>query len=328
MMSSNIRHFSISAIALFICVALLSCSDDNQSARTPVAAVTVDKTALLINESMQITFTGVADQVVVYTGDESHDYALRQEANTGFVANKGIFTYAYSVPGTFHVVVVASTYDTHLGENHQTDTYEFDVTVTDNVTTIDRIYSNITPNVYYAELIGESDWVLRLPTKQVYNKREIALNATRQRLTFDIASDSTKIYVDGQLHETRNFYNLTLPHAIDVKAYSGDTRAYMLHVLVYPEFKTVKVGGTAAKLERDAYYQDLLIYKTSAADAANAQLDYTVDENIVFLANGQPLPSGSIIDLTADDGTTYTLRRTLPDRPDIYADTRVRFINE
>lgn len=327
MMSSNIRHFSISAIALFICVALLSCSDDNQAARTPVAAVTVDNTNLLINESMQITFTGVADQVVVYTGDEGHDYALRQESNSGFVANKGIFTYSYAVPGTFHVVVVASTYDTLLGGNHQTDTYEFDVTVTDNVTTIDRIYSNITPNVYYAKLVGESDWVLCLPTKQVYNKREIALNATRQRLTFDIASDSTKIYVDGQLHEARNFYNLTLPHEIFVKAFSGDTRNYMLHVLVYPEFKTVKIDGSAAKLERDAYYQDLLIYKVSAAGAAQAQIDYTVDENIVFLADGVELPSGAVVDI-GDTERVYTLRRTLPDNPSIYADTRVRFAVE
>ena len=324
--------FSYRAVLAFLAgvmtVGLLSsCSDDNQSARTPVASVTVDKTALLINESMQITFTGVADQVVVYTGDTDHDYALRQESNTGFVANKGLFTYAYSTPGTFHVVVVASTYDTHLGGNLQTDTYEFDVTVTDNVTTIDRVYSNITPNVYYAELIGQTDWVLRLPTKQVYNNREIALNAARQRLSFDIASDSTKIYVDGQLYETRNFYNLTLPHEIEVKAYSGDTRSYMLYTLIYPEFTTVKVDNTAAKLGRDAYYQDLLVYSVSAADATRAQIDYTVDENIVFLADGEPLPSGSVIDLT-DSDVKYTLRRTLPDRPDIFADTRVRFTNE
>ncbi|MBQ6652943.1 MAG: hypothetical protein IJM81_06050 [Prevotella sp.] len=315
--------------ALVICHLSLvtSCSDDNQEARQPVATVSVDKTDLVINESMEITFSGVADQVVVYTGDEGHDYALREQSNTGLVMNKGQLTYSYAVPGTFHVVVVASTYDTYLAGGLQTATTEFDVTVTDNIVDIDRLYSNITPNVYYAELIGDADWVLRIPTKQVYNRREIALNAKRQRLSFDIASDSTKIFVDDVIYDTRAYYDLTQTHQIHVSAYSGATRDYTLHTLVYPEFSSITLDGKTATLTRDAFYQDLLVYSAAVTNPAEAAIVYTCTDDVRLYADGVELPSGSTVDLT-DTERVYTLRRILPDRPDIYADTRVRFVNE
>ena len=306
---------------------LSSCTSDNQEARTPVAAILVDKTDLNINESMEITFNGVADQVVVYTGDEGHDYALREQSNTGLVMNKGQLTYSYAVPGRFHVVVIASTYDTYLAGGLQTATTEFDVTVTDNIVDIEQIYSNITPNVYYAELVGDADWVLRIPTKQVYNKREVALNAKRQRLSFDIASDSTKIFIDDDLYDSRAYYDLTQAHQIHVSAYSGATRDYTLHTLVYPEFSSITLGGKKVTLTRDAFYQDLIVYSAAVANPAEAALVYTCTDDVKLYADGVEVPSGAVVDLT-DTERVYTLRRTLPDNTSIYADTRVRFANE
>ena len=166
------KHISkILYVVLFsIVIGFSSCSDENESARIPQAVVTVSQTNLEINESMEIHFLGVADQVVVYTGDDTHDYSLREtDNNTGFVVNKGLFTYSYSVPGTFKVVVLATTYDTYMGNGLRTDTTSFYVTVKDDVTELEQVYSTITPNVYYASLVNESDWVMCLPTKQVYN---------------------------------------------------------------------------------------------------------------------------------------------------------------
>ena len=167
-------------ILLAVCFAFFfaACSDDNEEARTPEINVTFDKTNLLINESMELHVSGVADQVVVFTGDKGHEYELRKESNTGFPVNKGLFTYSYATPGTFHVVVVASTYDTFLGNNIKESIKEFDVTVIDDVTTIDQIYTAITPNIYYAELVNDKDWVLCLPTKYLYNNKEVKVNAT------------------------------------------------------------------------------------------------------------------------------------------------------
>ena len=306
---------------------LTSCDSDEFAARTPVADITVNTTALEINQSMIIHFTGVADQVVVYTGDEGHDYALRSSSNTGFVVNKGLFSYSYSVPGTFHVVCIATTYDSFLATNTQTDTYEFDVTVSDDVTEIRQIYSTITPNVYYAELVNESQWVLRLPTKQVYNNREINLNATRQRLSFDIMSDSSKIFVDDELYSIRTYYDLTASHAIRVEAYSGSVRNYMLHTLIYPEFTDVMVGEAKGILTRNAYYQDLLTYTfdlPSDISRNNVPLTFSLPEDAVLMASGKRVSSGESIDLDAADGT-YTLLRTSQALGNITATSRIIF---
>ena len=89
------------------------------------------------------------------------------------------------MPGRFHVVCVASTYDTFMGGSLRQDSTTFDVEVVDNVTDIDAIYTMVTPNVYMARQQGD-DWILCLPAKQLYNNREMTVNAARQRLNIDL----------------------------------------------------------------------------------------------------------------------------------------------
>lgn len=95
----KMKKLSNIIILAMMAVMLAACSGENQEARTPVASITVNADRLEINQSMEIRFNGVADQVVIFTGDNGHDYDLRNESNTGFVMNKGLFTYSYSVPG-------------------------------------------------------------------------------------------------------------------------------------------------------------------------------------------------------------------------------------
>lgn len=302
---------------------LSSCTDDNEEARTPQAIVTVSQTSLDINESMEIHFHGVADQVVVYTGDDSHDYSLRDESNTGFVMSKGLFTYSYSVPGTFKVVVLATTYDTYMGDGLRTDTTSFYVTVKDDVTEIEQVYSSITPNVYYASLVNESDWVMCLPTKQVYNNREITLNARRQRLSFEIASDSSKIYVDDVLYSSRDYYDLTQTHDIRVESDYGSVRNYKLYTMIYPEFSSVTLDGVKGTLVRDAYHQDIQTYSfTLPAGTVRPVISYVIDGDGTFLADGSAVSSGETLDL---DVGSYTIRRVHNDNGDVSATSTVRF---
>ena len=309
-------------LLLAVVPGLTSCSDENEEARTPQAVVTVSQTDLDINESMEIHFQGVADQVVVYTGDESHDYSLRNESNTGFVVNKGLFTYSYSVPGTFKVVVLATTYDTYMGNGLRTDTTSFYVTVKDDVTELGQVYSTITPNVYYASLVNESDWVMCLPTKQVYNNREVKLNANRQRLSFEIASDSSKIYVDDVIYSTKNYYDLTQPHDIRVESDFGSIRNYRLYTMIYPEFKSVKLNGVAGKLVRDAFNQDSQVYQfTLPKGTTGPVIEYMLDGDGTFLADGVPLVSGSRINLDS----SLTLYRVNADNDAVSATSIVRF---
>lgn len=300
-----------------------SCSDENEEARTPQAIVSVSDTDLEINQSMEIRFYGVADQVVVYTGDDSHDYSLREESNTGFVMNKGLFTYSYSVPGTFKVVVLATTYDTYMGNGLRTDTTSFYVTVKDDVTELEQVYSSITPNVYYASLVNESDWVMCLPTKQVYNNREVALNAKRQRLSFEIASDSSKIYVDDVIYSSKNYYDLTQPHDIRVESDFGSVRDYKLYTMIYPEFKSVKLDGVTGKLVRDAFNQDRQVYQfTLPKGTTNPVIEYTLDGDGTFLADGSATATGSRIDL---DNGLFTISRTNAENSAVSAVSTVKF---
>ena len=317
-MMTDIRNILVGVLACLSSFIIASCSDDNQPARTPSLNASVSKTSLEINESMEIRFTGVADQIVVYTGDKDHQYEKRDSSNTGFTANKGLFTYSYRNPGTFHVVCIASTYDTYLGGSLQTVMTTFDVTVTDDVTTIAAISSTITPNVFYAEQISDRDWVLRLPLKQLYNNREISVNAARQRLNLTIESDSARVFIDGEAYNARNYYALNVDHDIQVISASGSIRDYRLYGLTYPEFTVITVGGQEPALSRSAYYQDLLTYTVGGDDLT---LDYSVDSDVQLLDGTSVLPTGSRVKLDYE----YTLRRTHTADGNAVADTRVIF---
>ena len=288
----------------------VACANDNQEARTPQAMVEVDKQHLEVNESMSIRFTGVADQVVVYTGDKDHQYELRDSSNTGLVVNRGVLTYSYAVPGTFHVVCVATTYDTYMGGGLKTDTTGLDIVVYDDVTTIDAIYATVTPNVYVAVATGD-DWVMCLPEKQLYNGREMTVNAARQRLSIEAGSDSAKVYIDGELYVSKNYYALNADHEIRVVSGSGTEKVYRFYGMIYPEFKTLTIGGGEAVLTRS-----LLTYR-----GTGTTLEFTLDDDVRLLADGKEVASGSTIRSDA----TYTLVRTHPHNTGVVAITRVSF---
>ena len=303
-----------------------SCTGDNEEARTPQAVFSVAKTDLNVNESMELTFTGIADQVVVFTGDDMHEYVKRTESNTGFVIYKGVFTYAYSTPGTYTVTVIASTYDTYLGSNQQIDIKEFQVTVSDNATKIESIYANITPNVYIAEAINDHDWVLALPTKQMNNNKEIALKPTNQRLAFTLESDNIVLYIDdAEYNYNKSKFDLSKKHEIRAVAPSGAEREYTLYGIIYPELSDVKAGDQALTLQRNSYYQDMLTFVYPAGtDVSNVALTFTTDADAKFYANGTEVTSGTTLDLT-DQTVNYTLVRTLVENSAVQATTRIYF---
>ena len=101
-----------------------------------------------INETMEVHFTGQAENVVIYTGDTDHNYELREQSNYGLVVNKGLFTYSYQTPGNYKVVCVATNHG-DAGSIIKTDTCSFMVRVVDDDTTIERLSA---PQVFYDEV--------------------------------------------------------------------------------------------------------------------------------------------------------------------------------
>lgn len=301
--------------------AMVACSDDDE-VRTPVASVNVDHLSLHINESMSVTFDGVADQVVIYTGDEDHDYELRDEGNTGVVVNKNHFTYAYSNPGKFKAVCVASCYG-DLGADLVTDTCSFFVEVIDNHTEILRLSC---PQVLYdevfAEDMGDGKWLMRLPRKVVYNGREVA-QTLNQRLKFYLGSQLSDVAVDGEPYATASRYNLATPKSLRVTADSGDYQDYTLYGINYPEFKSVTFNGLAGTVKRDAFnYREFTctIQSNGNFDSDNVTMVYTMtgEGDEVYL-DGRKIESGSS-GLSIADGTVLRLVSTVENEPSLKAE--------
>ncbi len=345
----KILSYAVLACALF---SLVACDDDNVEARQPVASLKYDAsvTNLEVNQSMEVYFTGVADLVSIYTGDKGHRYEYRSEMETGVAVNKGHFTYSYSAPGVYKVVCVASTFDTYMGNNLRQDTCSFYVKVTDDVVEFDDIYTTITPNTYYATKLDDSSWVLNLPTKQVYNGRDIALNPKKQRIYYDIPSDSTLVFVDlaeadkqqlanyanltreeqtalkGKVTSSKVRYDLSLDHEITVRSYSGTIKNYNLYCLIYPEFKTISVNGVKGVLSRDAFDQSKQVYTFTLpedADLTNAKVEYTLDGTGQFLSGTTEVASGSTTDLS---GSAFTIVRTAADNAKAQAVSNIEFV--
>ncbi len=344
----------IFSFALMACALLLNtaCSDENVESRTPVASIQYDtnKTTLKVNESLVIDFTGVADLVAIYPGDNGHRYEKRDEMETGIAVNKNHFTYSYKAPGTYHVVCVASTFDTYMGGNLKQATCSFDVTVVDDETEFKDLYTTITPNTFYANKLGDDAWVLNLPTKQVYNGKDIKVNPKNQRIYYDMPSDSTLVFIDmadadyqllqnysalssaeqkalkNKVTSNKVRYNLSQDHVITVRSYAGTIKQYTLYCLIYPEFKTVTVNGVKGVLTRDAFNQDHQTYTftlPSGTDVANAKIEYTLDGTGTFLVEGNEVASGTTTNL---GGKTLTLERSAATNAQAKAVSNIEFV--
>ena len=345
----KIFSFAIMACALLLNVA---CSDENVESRTPVASIQYDasKTTLKVNESMAVDFTGTADLVSIYTGDDGHRYEKRDEMETGMAVNKNHFTYSYKAPGTYHVVCVASTFDTYMGGNLKQDTCSFYVNVVDDETEFEDIYTTITPNTFYADKLGDDAWVLCLPTKQVYNNKDLAVNPKNQRIYYDLPSDSTLVFIDMAdadyqlLQNYKNLnpeerkalkakvttnkvrYDLSQDHVITVRSYAGTIKQYNLYCLIYPEFKSVTVNGVKGVLSRDAFNQNRQIYTftlPAGTDVTNATIAYTLDGTGTFLSDGTEIASGATANLS---GGKFTIERTAVANAQAKAVSNIEFV--
>lgn len=320
----------------FSALLLTGCSDENEEARTPVASFSLDKDKLETGESMTISFKGVADKITVFTGDEGHKYMQNDGGkNEGINMDKGVLTYSYSTPGTYHVVCLAVTSDTYLAQNERVDSVAFDINVTDDNVDIKAIYSRITPNIYEAKQVDDGIWLLNIPVKHMYNGREISINAKRQRLAFTTSSSLTKIFVDDTQYDpnsTSQRFDLTITHKIKSVSYAGEEKTFSLFTVIYPEFQSFKIGDAVASQTRNAFYQDLLTYTLSlpeGTDPKNVVPEFVTDSegDVKFYADGKEVKPGTAIDLTLPDGT-YTLVRTSKENAKATATTRVRFVIE
>ncbi len=314
-------------ILLVVCTYLfiISCEDDK--APTPLASITIDKLQLDINESMVIRFNGVADQAVVYTGDDMHKYELRDQSNTGFVVNKDLFTYAYTVPGTYKVVCVASSY-TDRATDLKRDTCSYTVTVIDDETEIQKLScAQVLYDEIFAEKLGNDEWLMLLPHKVKYNTATPSITLS-QKLSIVINSDSTKTFINDKefSNKATTKYDLSKPLDIVVKSHFGTVRPYKLYTLYYPEFNTFKLlgtNGTLVRTEFDYSSFEMQITLPVGTDISNLIPEFTTlsATDKVYIGDAEQTSGSTPVDFTQE--VTYRLVSTLPENPAMQSEATV-----
>lgn len=230
---------------LFLLLLPLLWACEDEDVKTPDARFTVSATEVSVNETVTFTYTGSeAKQVVVFPGDEGHDYALKSSGNTGFVVNKGICTYSYKKPGQYTAVLVATNYDKEA-DNIVFSTAEITITVEDDRTGL-RVISlkkDILNKEIPAQVIDESVIFFAVPYSVRVSGRDVAVNVAQQRLELTAYSDVAVIKLNDEVFKSTTKYDLTQPTTLRVEAASGDAKAYQVEVLRYPIFETFSING-------------------------------------------------------------------------------------
>ena len=252
------------------CISLLFLACERDTLFQPEATMEINKTEFGLNETMDIQFTGIGDQVVIYTGDVEHNYELRNEGNTGFVVNKGRFSYSYSTTGVYKVVCIASTYN-DLAETILRDTCSYTVTVVDDNTEIERLSC---PQILYDEVFAErlphDEWLMKLPRQVMYNNRPANIGWS-ERLRVYLTSDLASVTVNGELFEERTKYDLSTTVNINVTSDKGTERSYKLYTLYYPEFATFNIAGVEGELTRNIFDYSSFEMSVTLPEGTNVQ---------------------------------------------------------
>lgn len=290
-----------SVLFMVLAFAMTACSDEEVA--QPKAAIELDKNTAEINESVTLRFTGSADNVVVFPGDEGQDYELVSEGNSGLVVNKGLFTYAYSTPGVYKLVCVATNH-ANEGQSLLSDTCSMWVRVVDDVTEITRLSA---PQVLYDEVFatlhGDRDWVLALPKKMRFSNSDRNVNLN-QRLKFYIPSQATQVFIDGAPYKSTARYNLANTLEVKTVSHEGTERTYNLHTLNYGEFATFSlagVNGTLQRTEFDYAYSEINLTVPADTDVKALAPTFTLNgDNVKVYVNGEEQKPGvTVQDFTA-----------------------------
>lgn len=298
-------------------LALASCSDDK--ATQPTAAFTVDANRVEVNQSVTVRFTGNADNVVVFPGDQGQDYDLIKENNTGLVVNKGLFTYAYSTPGTYKMVCVATNHADE-GMSLLSDTCSTWIRVIDDATEIEKISAYpVVRDEIFATQCNDADWLMAFPRKMRYQSGNPAVTLSR-KLKFYTASQSTAVLVGGEPYSASKSYDLSAVLDITTRSHEGTERAYKLHTLYYGEFKTFAVAGVKGTIERDPfnynnYVMNITVAEGTDLSALKPEFTLFADNEKVYIGNEEQSSGVSVVDFTKP--VTYRFVTTSTENPQI-----------
>ena len=307
-------------IILIPLIVLIACSKQIIRFEQPVADFSLPGDTVELLSNVKITNTGAGEYFSFWTGDQNHDYTLKDAGlnNVGLPPNLGKdLTYSYTQSGSFTIVMVASSYD------EVTDKY-VSVTTSKKIFVkpgndgnffekfaLNNVELDYSPE---ATIYGDSDLVFRLPRKYDIrvNTRPIVF---RTNNVSAVVIDENKDTLYSTLSKL-NLYDLTndvpIINHLSVYGYFSKLRIYKVITGFYPVVTTIKfTDGPNSKalvevpgkegVYTAAIFRDAMLSNTTT-------LTYVSEPGVVVTMDNDPTPlvSGvTPITLTANQHTFF-----------------------
>jgi hypothetical protein len=291
-----------SMILFFMVMLLSACMEEIKRFEDPVADFILPSDTVELFANVKFTNTGSGEYFCFWTGDQDHNYNLRDSANNniGLPPNSGKdFFYSYTQSGAYTVVMVASSFNEITGK-FATDTKNRPIYVRPgndgNTIEMFGIYNVEKDYSPEAEIIGDSILLFRLSRK--YEPR-INTRPVRFRTNFvkavlttgngdTLYSDLSKIIM-YDIEADKPTVNL-----INVYGYFNKKKIYKLIAAFYPQINSFKFadGPLAKNLlevpgQQGAYtadiFRDIFLPKTTT-------IEYDTDSGVVVTMDDDPAP--------------------------------------
>ncbi len=284
---------------------------------TPVAKFEINKSEYDVNESVEFSNKGNAQRYVVYTGDSLHRYNV--SGNTGFsTSSAGTFSYAYSEPGEFTAVWVATSV-TDKGEVVKAvDSVKINVVAKNGgleKLVVFNTYkmTDYSSAVFFSSL-GQFVSADTLVCPFIFDawRTSTVVNSVKapQLLNFELASTLSKFYwVENDVEreiKSANTASRIVRFVQDgklavqkfvVKTASGFNSTYYVAPLMIPKMTKFSVGGVNGVVTRDlAYYNR---YNVSITLPSGTNLSAIVPSFEIM--NNDPNLVGNNIEVTIND---------------------------
>lgn len=293
-------------IILIPLIALMACNKQIVRFVQPVADFSLPGDTVELLSSVKITNTGAGEYFAFWTGDQNHDYTLKDAGlnNVGLPPNLGKdLTYSYTQSGSFSIVMVASSYD------EENDDY-ISVITTKNIFVkpgndgnfIEKFALNNVEKDYSPEATnyGDSDLVFRLSRKYDIrvNTRPIVFRTNNVSAVVKAENGDTLYSNLSKL----NLYDLTnnvpIINHLSVYGYFGKLKIYKVITGFYPVVTTIKftdggnskvlteVPGKQGVFTAGIYRDGLLSHTTTLTYVSEPGVVVTMDNDLTPLESG------------------------------------------
>lgn len=281
---------------IFIFTAILStlfmsCEEPDPAFIEPNAAFATDSDQYEVFQAMRVSNEGEGQFYAVFTGDAGHEFAKREEGDTGFKTDvNGNFSYSYSQAGTYTITYVASGYQFVDGERVEA-TAQKQITVTDpdiedvSIVSFEVGNSSVNNNKFLdpisflfkdfrntADTIDNPNRKVAISYYRPSRLGEIANGSYNQfkipadiniipNLRLSTASRTVKVEIDGiaefETGQTRIIHETEEDLRFKPKTYTlvnneGATAEYTVCPMIIPEMLTFEAAGASGAVSLSA----------------------------------------------------------------------------